>query len=303
MRVGRFIRKLVRATDTNGGRAVMATTPAATTRTARVGGRDVPVTTSNPAVDLDRVLACVPFTDWAASFSPALECRSVSVTDVDYFGPRVGFLKFTADVCKDGVPIPGIVFMRGGAVAILPVLVCEGARFVLCCRQPRVPVGAAAFLEIPAGMLDGDGHFAGVAAKELQEETGLVIAADSLVDLTALAYGLPLPPTAPPSNSSGSGGGGAGTTTDAPPQPQLRGMYPSVGGCDEFLRLLYFRRDVTRAELDALRGKATGKMEEGELITLEVVPYEALWRAAPDAKTLASLLLLERLQAEGAVPR
>lgn len=276
------------------------------TRTARVGGRDVPVTTSNPAVDLDRVLSCVPFVDWAAAFSPALECRRVTVTDVDYFGPRVGFVKFTADVRKDGVPIPGIVFMRGGAVAILPVLVCGGERFVLCCRQPRVPIGAAAFLEIPAGMLDGDGHFAGVAAKELREETGLDIAEDALVDLTALAFGLPGATTA--------GTAGAGSAAGADPRAAssspssggsgaLRGMYPSVGACDEFLRLLFFRKDVTPQELDALRGKATGKMEEGELITLEVVPYDALWRAAPDAKTLASLLLLERLQAEGAVPR
>jgi hypothetical protein len=58
--------------------------------------------------------------------------------------------------------------MRGGAVAILVVLRCDGEEWALCCRQPRLPVGSGGFLEIPAGMLDGSGHFAGVAAKEMK---------------------------------------------------------------------------------------------------------------------------------------
>jgi hypothetical protein len=47
--------------------------------------------------------------------------------------------------------VPGIVFMRGGAVSILPILTCGGDTFVLLCRQARVPAGFAAFPEIPAG--------------------------------------------------------------------------------------------------------------------------------------------------------
>ena len=76
--------------------------------------------------------------------------------------------------------IPGIVFMRGGAVSILPVLECGDERFVLLVRQPRLAVGFAAFPEIPAGMLDGSGKFSGVAAKELQEETGIEISEDAV---------------------------------------------------------------------------------------------------------------------------
>ncbi len=76
--------------------------------------------------------------------------------------------------------VPGIVFMRGGAVSILPILQCDGQRHVLLCRQPRLPVGLAQFPEIPAGMLDGSGKFSGVAAKELEEETGIVIRDDQV---------------------------------------------------------------------------------------------------------------------------
>ena len=82
---------------------------------------------------------------------------------------------------------------------------------------------------------------------------------------------------------------------DAP----VRGMYPSAGGCDEFLRLMFHEREVTRAELDAMRGKATGNLEEGEVIVLEIIRYELLWRVCSDAKALSSMLLFERLRAAG----
>lgn len=133
---------------------------------AVINGVAVPVT-ARAGIDVARAIDCVPFRDWCSTMDPALRVHSVEVTDVDYFGPRVGFLKFRADVDFHGVRIPGIVFLRGGAVAILVVVQCEGEKYVVCCRQPRVPCGQSAFLEIPAGMLDGSGKFAGVAAKEV----------------------------------------------------------------------------------------------------------------------------------------
>ena len=153
----------------------------------------------------------------------------------------------------------------------------------MCARQPRLAVGAH-FLELPAGMLDDAGSFVGVAAKELAEETGIVIAPDELVDLTALAF----------DEGAGAGAGGA-------PGVARRGLYPSVGACDEFLRLLFFSRAVSREYLDGLRGKLAGSPDEHEHITLELVEYERLWAATADAKTLASVALLERLAAAGKV--
>jgi ADP-sugar diphosphatase len=77
-------------------------------------------------------------------------------------------------------------------------------------------------------MMDGSGHFAGVAAKELEEETGIVVTSDKLFDMTEAVY------------------------------PGERGWFPSVGACDEFLRLMYFSVDMSSAELKELRGKTTG---------------------------------------------
>ena len=136
-------------------------------------------------------------------------------------------------------------------MAILPVLTCEGTQWVVCCRQPRLPIGRH-FLEIPAGMLDDSGSFVGVAAKEMQEETGIAMTEADLVDLTSLAYGEGC--VAGPGGAEAAAAGGA-----------LHGMYPSVGGCDEFIRIFYFSKVVDKAYLDELQGKVTGCQEEGEI--------------------------------------
>ena len=242
-------------------------------------GKPVPVTAGpGLTVDLARCVAARPFTDWVRDLDPALSVSAIEMQSADLFGPRVGFLKFDARTTYNGRAIPSIVFMRGGAVGVLVLLRCTdgGELFALCTRQPRVPVGRSDLLELPAGMLDDEGSFVGVAAKEMREETGIELREEDLVDLTARALGLPRELAAP-----------------AP----VRGVYPSAGGCDEFLRLMLHRRDVSRADLDALRGKVTGNIAEGEVITLEVVPYDELWRRCSDMKALSAMLLYERLLA------
>lgn len=69
---------------------------------------------------------------------------------------------------EDEKPLPSYVFLRGGAVT---VLVLVNGKMLLV-RQYRVPVQRYN-LEAPAGMLDEEGDFIGVAAKEIHEETGI----------------------------------------------------------------------------------------------------------------------------------
>ena len=53
-----------------------------------------------------------------------------------------------------------------------------------------------------------------------------------------------------------------------------------------------------------LKGKATGLRDEGENITLKVVPLDTAWReGARDAKSLAALALYDNLKREGRVVR
>jgi len=215
----------------------------------------------------DTVVQSKQFQNWLARLDVArFKVRAVHFQSVDMFGPKVGFIKFKADVVDSaGKFIPGIVFMRGGSVGILPVLTCGGKKYAVMTMQPRVPTGSFDFLEIPAGMLDGSGNFAGVAAKELEEELAIKLAASDLTDLCALA----------------------GCAS---------GIYLSPGGSDESMHFYSFTRAVTEEEMAAMNGRCTGLIEEGEQITLKIVPLESLI-SVPDAKTIVAYALYQQFLA------
>lgn len=146
-----------------------------------------------------------------------------------------------------------------------------------------MPAGTLAFAELPAGMLDEEaGAFAGVAARELQEETGLTIAQDELVDMTAQAA---------LEARAVAGLGAPGEPESGMEADDLQpAVYPSAGGCDEFVGLLLCRKHLPAADIQALSGRLTGLRREGERITLKVVPFRDLWlHAAGDGKAMAAL--------------
>ncbi|XP_054824513.1 nudix hydrolase 14, chloroplastic isoform X2 [Prosopis cineraria] len=113
--------------------------------------------------------------------------RQVLIQGVDMFGKRIGFLKFKADIVdkETGQKVPGIVFARGPAVAVLILLESEGETYAVLTEQARVPTGRI-LLELPAGMLDDDkGDFVGTAVREVEEETGISLNVVDMIDLTA----------------------------------------------------------------------------------------------------------------------
>lgn len=157
--------------------------------------------------------------------------RGITVQSVDWFGKRLGFVKLKADISnepvrneedpkknKDAESLPGVVFLRGGSVAVLMIVRPSDSRderWVIMTEQPRIPAGSLAFMEIPAGMIDDNsGKFAGEAAREIREEVGLTIKADELIDMTQLAVQ------------------GHQVT-----ESLANAMYPSPGGCDEYIAI------------------------------------------------------------------
>eukprot|EP01132_Coremiostelium_polycephalum_P007853 gene7853-9670_t len=246
--------------------------------TLKLRDKEVPITiTSGLDVPIETAINAPNFQKWVKKIETQehLQVKSVQIQSVDMFGKNVGFLKFKAEVVAlpEQRPVPGIVFCRGGSVAILVILKSKetGKEYTVLTVQTRVPVSSFQYSEIPAGMLDGSGHFVGVAAKELKEETGLEVSEEKLIDLTSLSYG----------------------DVDG-----VEGIYPSPGGCDEFIRLFVFREVLEQSKIDELQNKLTGTLEENESITLNVVPLEDLWRKSPDGKTLSSLYLYEKLLKE-----
>ena len=59
-------------------------------------------------------------------------------------------------------------------------------KHVILTVQPRVAAGSLGFTEIPAGMLDGS-SFKGSAASEIEEEAGLKVEENELINMTELA--------------------------------------------------------------------------------------------------------------------
>jgi len=211
------------------------------------------------------------FCDWLSNFDREFfeHCTftRIYVQNIDFFGPRVGFLKFKTDIkyIVDNTALSSIVFMRGPAVAMLMVLKCDTEYYALTTVQPRVPIGKFSFCEIPAGMVDDASDFTGVAAKEIYEETGIKVNTSNLIDmLHVTGY-------------------------------SERGLYPSVGGCDEFLKFYLFTATVSRKGLDQLQGKLTGEIQEGEKICLKIVLLERLAFESPDMKTFTALYLYSRI--------
>jgi 8-oxo-dGTP pyrophosphatase MutT (NUDIX family) len=131
-------------------------------------------------------------------------------------------------------------------------------------------------------MLDDSGTFAGAAAKEIQEETGLLVEQSELIDMTSLALQVSQEP-------------------DSGEQLQ-RAVYPSAGGSDEFIPLFLCQKRIPRHEIEALQGKLTGLRGEGEKITLKVVELADLWKeGVRDGKTLAAWALYLGLKGEAKI--
>ena len=214
--------------------------------------------------------------------------RAITVQSYDLFGGgRLGFVKLKADVSNDdGEKLPGSVFLRGGSVAMLLIVQPDSSdeEYVILAIQPRIAAGSLGFVELPAGMLDDSGTFSGAAAKEIQEETGLEIGEEDLVDMTELVF---------KERSREQSDGEAHLQ---------KGIYPSPGACDEFIPIFLATKRMSAEAIKSLKGKLTGLREHGEKITLRICRMSELWKVgARDGKTLAAVALYEGLKREGRV--
>jgi 8-oxo-dGTP pyrophosphatase MutT (NUDIX family) len=261
-----------------------------------LSGFDLPVPVIlTPNITKEQLLSFQPFKTWRETLKASLErqkmekdhpfnkdpysLRRVTIQSVDWFGPKIGFVKLTAEIRNETKsPLPGIAFLRGPSVAMLMILRpsdSQTERWVIMTEQPRIPAGSLTFMEIPAGMFEG-GTFAGTAAREIKEETGLEVPEKELINLTELALEDEEP------------GASAGLQT---------AMYPSPGGSDEYIAIFLWEKIMDRQEIEDLKGKLAGERWQGENITTRMLNYERLWKVgARDAKTLAAWSLYEALK-------
>ncbi|KAF2446692.1 NUDIX family hydrolase [Karstenula rhodostoma CBS 690.94] len=215
------------------------------------------------------------------------ELKSIEIQSYDLVGrlealphqKRPLFIKLRAKVENaKGEDIPAVVFLRGGSVAVLIIVRPTDSldeRYVIMTEQARIPAGSLSFMEIPAGMIDPkDDSFGGTAARELEEEVGLKLKEQDLINMTELAL--------------------KGHETEESLQ---NAMYPSPGGCDEFISIYLWEKEMDRMQIDGLRGKLGGERSEREHIRIRLLNYEKLLQVgARDGKTLAAWSLYEYLK-------
>ncbi|KAI1293449.1 hypothetical protein EDD11_008358 [Mortierella claussenii] len=270
----------------------------------KIGSRSIPLVAASDKINLQHVHDFKPLQEWAKQLAKEeqqqqqherrtgegressekqekipIRVDKVEINHVDYFGSRVGFVNLAVDaeLTETGQKPPGLIFMRGGAVAVLLIIRSKNpsgatTEHVVLTKQARLAIPSFNFPEIPAGMLDGSGDFVGKCAEELQEECGITLENDKLIDMTKLAYG-----------------------------SDWKGVYPSAGGCDEFLRLFVSHQDMEWSQLQALEGRLGGLRDHGENISLSLVQLKDAYKAAPDAKLLSALALLQALKADGKI--
>lgn len=90
------------------------------------------------------------------------------------------------------------------------------------------------------------------------------------------------------------------STTSDDDESLQQGVYPSPGGCDEFVPIFLWQKRVPREQMREWQGKLTGLRDHGEKITLVLCPLENVWRrGGRDAKVLAGWALYTNLRKEG----
>ncbi|KAK6505838.1 hypothetical protein TWF481_007729 [Arthrobotrys musiformis] len=238
--------------------------------------------------------------------------RHIAVTNVVRFGStKIGFLMLDAVVrdAEDKVSLPGAVLLRGPSVGILALLhpanTPKNNLYAILTLQPRIAGATTSMAEIPAGMLDDHGSFAGAAAKELEEEVGITISEDKLINLSELA--IQSSPLLDSDNTKESIG-----LANAPPvsenptheteKSKLDGLFTSAGLLDEVITYHAFVHEIPEDELEQWKGRLTGEREKGERITLKLVKFDDLWKATRDSKALCAWALWKGLEEAGKLP-
>ncbi|KAK6538511.1 hypothetical protein TWF694_010092 [Orbilia ellipsospora] len=265
----------------------------------------------------EELLEFPAFKSWISRLTSALRpennpagytLRCIEITNVVRFSSsKIGFVMLNAEVRDplDEVKLPGAVLLRGPSVAILALLHPKGTPkdnlYAILTIQPRLPGASTSLAEIPAGMLDDQGSFVSAAARELEEEVGIKISEDKLINLSELALeNSPLLNQGSEKESIGLG--------DAPPvgmnktDQKLDGIFSSAGLLDEIITYHAFVHEIPEEELEQWKGKLTGLRHKGERITLKLVKFEVLWKATRDSMALCAWALWKGLEAEGRLP-
>lgn len=226
--------------------------------------------TFGDGIDEKMVLASPVLHRWMEKVDINWEVTKVEIVSVDYWGGHVGFIELDVDYVICGNSHNERIILDGGSVAVVPLVTCsdDDRLYTILVEQPRIAVGKLIY-EYPAGMNDDSVDFKDVAIRELEEECGVVVKDEDLVDITDMFL---------------TGG------------PFL--LFPET--YDDSVHVYSVRLTMTRTELDAIEGRNCG-VDEEEQIVVRVVPFDIVNFISSDAQTVAITYATESLLSKGLI--
>lgn len=204
------------------------------------------------------------FTRWKENILKNFDVKEILIHNFFKFGSRVGFIIVEAKALHENKPVPGIAFLRGDSVSIMPVFSVEGRTelYTAIVTEARIPIASNAHSGLPAGMIDGE-SFHSAAIRELEEEVGeeINISTHDLINL---------------------------------------GKFPlSAGGCDEYMTLMAFEYKLPEKVFNILNGRQRGCAGEHENIHVSLIPLENIPEIKNvDARSVLSLFLYNKLKSK-----
>lgn len=199
-------------------------------------------------------------------------CRIETARPITVLRKRNGDLLFalldTIVRAPDGSLLPNIAFIRGDACVVVTLIRNRdtGEERFLMVRQRRIGNGGLC-LEFPAGMLDADvDDPAGVAVRELAEETGITVASCDLFPLND------------------------------------KKLYSSAGACDEAIHYFGCVKILDHETCGSLAGRAGGNPEENERILLALVTREEAEQETTSLQVRLGFFLFEEYRKKAAAP-
>lgn len=200
--------------------------------------------------DIEMVRTSLQYANWIKRMDQRFKIEEIRVQAVDrrHNGGLLFAKLFVKAFDQEGRQVPGAVLLRGDASAVLIVINCEGEKYTVIVRQPRFAAGIYETKEIPAGMLDDSTDKLTTAIREVMEETGLEITKENVTD--------------------------------------LGGFFPTYGISDEIIFLFAAEIEMTKPELEALKGRICGCPDENEKIRVEIIPLKELSQVTDDPKSL-----------------
>lgn len=234
-------------------------------------GRHVDLYTRDRRRILEPFAAWPVFQGWLTRTLRHFSVEQIEVQSVDFVGRgrkrRILFAKIKAHATDaEGRAVPGIVMLRGDVVQALVIgTLPNGDERLVKVVQPRLCISEPAHHEVVAGMCD-DSDPVDKVVDEVLDETGLTIAREDVVDLTARAF----------------------------PDSE-RGIACASGAVDALSRVYLVRVVLDEANLAALDGRH-GAADENEHTRTALTTIADAWRTMPDALSLAALLLYEKLR-------